>query len=166
MTQQTVAQKMMGSFLNWFHQQQGIESEQTNVELVKALCWHVASAWHYTEFEVARGTGTTTTLTKFAEWAYMLEVVKPERGRFERPGTVLVTSRWRDYQSTFPHMLVAGWGQGFRGYRKKLILCEVDYTPMHSFQKQQADAKLASVHNSVFVITYTLVDMFLAAVDS
>lgn len=166
MTQQTVAQKMMGSFLNWFHQQPGIEPERTNTELVKALCWHVATAWHYSEFAVARGTGTTTVLTGFAEWAYLNEVISPERGRLERPGTVLVTSRWRDYRSTFPHMLVAGWGNSLRGTRKKLILCEVDYQPMHSFQKQQSDAKLASVHNSVFVITYTLVDMFLAAVDS
>lgn len=165
MSQQTVAQKMMGSFLNWFHQQPGIKPEQTNIELVKSLCWHVASAWHYTEFEVARRTGTTTTLTSFAEWAYMLEVIKPENDRFGRPGTLFVTSNWQAYPARQPHIEVQSWGKGFRGTRKKLILGEIDYAPAHSWQKQESDAKLASVHNSVFVVTYTLVDKFLAAVD-
>lgn len=161
------AKVMQEGFTKWFFAQQGVVPRLTNPYLIQALCEHVvagATNGHsLTEFDLVRGSGTTSTLILFAQWLELEQVIKG-KGSF-----IFLVGQGFKGLAVKRGSIVQGhtWLSSFRGYRQCLFLCESDRSEsLHLTKQEEKTTKLLSFSNSVFYARPGIVDTFLQAVDN
>ncbi len=155
-------EKMVAAFTEWFSKQENVDPEKNNTQLIESLCNHLTNCRPLTQFEATYGTGTTTTLERFAEWLFLEDLINS-------PAKVIIISDAKPSRYNQARRIHnASWNNSFYGYKGHLFLCESmsDKYWISNEMPEHKTIKLLSTRNSVFYVRKSLVGDFLQAVNS